>query len=213
MSLGDGVAEGIEPVGTSGYANNGGFRVPLLEMAVEDGRFIEFVGARESGPSAAVQEGANPQRHSGFAAIRLGQLDAMVPNPLKNYFHDIVLLHVGTFEGASTVVDGHQPEKFEPVMLNLTSILEDLYEINPKGLIVVSNLVDRALVRSQSASLSTAIEQTVERFKGQNPAALVEIADHYSREIPKGHDNFMPNAAGYRVIAEAWYEAIEHHLN
>lgn len=95
--------EGLEATGTDWYANNGGFRSPLLEVAVADGRWIAFVGARESGPAAGQ---TTPQKHSGFAAIRLADLDRMVPDPMRNFHHNIVLIHAGVYDAASTVVSG-----------------------------------------------------------------------------------------------------------
>lgn len=138
MAFGDGVMEGLEPVGTGGYANNGGFRPALLEMAVAEGKSITFVGIRENGPSSTEHPQANLRKHSGFSAIRL---------------EDLVLIAIGS-----------------------------------------------------------AIEQAVTDFKRQNPAAQVVLADHLARSITRGHDNLMPNAAGYQAMAEVWYQAIQPYL-
>ncbi|WP_187411320.1 hypothetical protein [Saccharophagus sp. K07] len=212
MAFGDGVMEGLEPVGTGGYANNGGFRPALLEMAVADGKSITFVGVRENGPSSTEHPLANLRKHSGFSAIRLEDLVLMVPDPIRRFPADIVLIHAGTHEVASTGFDNIGPQSFSKEMQLLQSVMQRFYSLNRSGLLVVSNFAGLRHGDPRSIAIGSAIERAVADFKRQNPAAQVVLADHLARGITRGHDNLMPNAAGYHAMAEVWYQAIQPYL-
>lgn len=212
MAFGDGIVEGPEAVGTVDYANNGGFRPALLDMAVADGKSIVFVGARQSGPASVEHPAANVRRHSGFSSMSLEDLAQMVPAPMMHFPSDIVLIHAGSFDAAIADLSSISPQSFAEPMRHLRSILQGFYTLNPNGLIVVSNFtgIDRRSVRS--VAINAAIEQAVTDFQQQNSAAKIALADHFQGAIPRGHDDLLPTTAGYQAIAEVWFQAIQPYL-
>lgn len=197
LPLGDSITEGMRRTG-SGYEFNGGYRVPLFELAVADGKNITFVGSRSNGPDTVAGK-PFPKAHEGTSGIKTAAL-AMASNKYKDGPH-IVLLHIGTNDMQGPVDDAVDA---------LDTFLDQIIEEVPDALLVVAQVIPLSgsqAVQTFNAAIPAMVEERA------SAGAHIIMVDQFTN-FPEAElgDGVHPSLEGYERMAGVWYDAIESYL-
>ena len=210
LPLGDSITFGE---GSSG----GGYRVELFRQAVQASQRITFIGT--ANPNGPTDVAGQPfprahQGHQGFVIDTGGfaptaSLSLVLDGALPVLDPHIVLLMAGTND-----VNGNNDLARAPA--RLVGLLDKIDASEPDALIVVAQLTptrDAVLnARIETFNAAIAEELAVLAAAGRH----VAVVDMYTPfvETPNYQnallfDRLHPNDAGYAVMAEVWYEAIQ----
>ncbi|WCQ87605.1 SGNH/GDSL hydrolase family protein [Sorangium sp. Soce836] len=195
----------VLPLGDSitvGLGFDGGYRVELFRMALQDDHEITFTGTQQKNGPAMVDGVTFPRNHEGISGQTIQQINGRVPTPALNEMPHIVLLHAGT----NDMVQGANGAD-----TRLAALLDDLIAEAPDALIVVSNIIPLP----RSANAVNTFNATIPAMVEERAAAGAHIvfADQFTG-FPASElgDTVHPNQAGYARMARVWYEAIEGYL-
>jgi lysophospholipase L1-like esterase len=215
MALGDSITDGLvgNAPGNTGQSV-GGYRVELFRQAVADGHEITFVGRNQNGPDT-VDGQPFPRNHEGYsgATISTGmnQLANRVDAALAANPPDIVLLHIGT----NNLYTGMGPE----VPDQLASLIDQITTGAPDALVVVAQITPLApSFASNGVDQYNALIPGIlqERIDAGKHLLLVDVNSAFraaSADVTAlVGDTIHPNATGYGIMAQAWYEGIESFL-
>ena len=125
----------VLPLGDSitvGLGFDGGYRVELFRLALENGHEITFLGSQQPNGPQMVAGTPFPRQHEGISGQTITQIADRIPQPGLNEMPHIILLHAGTndmVQGAAGATD------------RLASLIDLLIEEAPDALIVVSNII------------------------------------------------------------------------
>jgi GDSL-like lipase/acylhydrolase family protein len=210
MPLGDSITDGIDS--TMGYASNGGYRLELFRLAVTAGHDITFVGTRPpNGPIGDVAGQPFPRNHEGISGNTIQQVADRVDAALVANPPNIVLLQIGTnnlYQGMAADVPGQ-----------LASLLDQITDGAPDALVVVAQITPLGGqfpnngVGPYNAAIPGIVQERV------NAGKHLIVVDQFTRIASTPNfvtqllpDNIHPNAAGYAIMGETWYGAIEAYL-
>jgi lysophospholipase L1-like esterase len=182
----------------------------LFRRARADGHPITFVGRQANGPMNVANE-AFPTAHEGYpgATINDGnnQLANRVDAAVAATNPDIVLLMIGTNDVNGNV--NNPPD-------DLRNLINQITNGAPDALLVVAQIVP-----TRTAGTNTRVQaynDTVANLVRESAAAgrHVELVDMFSAFVNDPNfatallnDNLHPNDAGFVVMAQTWYAAIE----
>jgi lysophospholipase L1-like esterase len=208
----------ILPLGDSitfGIGFSGGYRVDLFGLALKDGKNITFVGQnpesdrmnQPNGPQEV--EGVSfPKYHMGTSGITIDGLQKRVmPDRVLKADPDgkapnIVLLHIGTNDMWAGPQDAEK---------RLGKLIDDLTDLLPKSLIVVSNIIpwpaSAAKVELYNSKIPAIVEERA--AKGKYVLFVDQFAGFPASELG---DGVHPNKQGYSRMAKVWYDAISKYL-
>jgi lysophospholipase L1-like esterase len=208
MPLGDSITFGIGA--RTPLFDQGGYRMELFRMARAEGHAITFVGRQANGPASVANE-AFPAAHEGYpgATINDGnnQLANRVDGAIAAANPDIVLLMIGTNDVNGNV--NNPPD-------DLRNLINQITNGAPDALLVVAQIVPtrtpgtNTRVQAYNATLATLVADAAAAGKH------VELVDMFSAFVANPNfatalliDNLHPNDAGFVVMAQTWYPAIE----
>lgn len=208
MPLGDSITFGIGA--RTPLVDQGGYRMELFRMARADGHPITFVGRQANGPANFANQ-PFPTAHEGYpgATINDGgnQLANRVDGAITSTDPDIVLLMIGTNDVNGNV--NNPPD-------DLRNLINQITGGAPDALLVVAQIVP-----TRTAGTNTRVQAyngTVANLVRESAAAgkHVALVDMFSAFVENPdfatallNDNLHPNDAGYVLMAQTWYEAIE----
>lgn len=208
MPLGDSITFGIGA--RTPVFDQGGYRMELFRRARADGHAITFVGRQANGPMNIVNE-PFPTAHEGYpgASINDGnnQLADRVDGAINAGDPDIILLMIGTND-----VNGN----FNNPPDDLRNLINQLTGDAPDALLVVAQIVP-----TRTAGTNTRVQAyntSVANLVRESAAAgrHVALVDMFSAFVNNPNfatallnDNLHPNDAGYVIMAQTWYAAIE----
>jgi len=204
LPLGDSITEGLI---ANQNSSEGGYRVPLFELAIEAGKDITFVGTRGNNaidnPPDTVAGVPFPPDHEGTSGIKIqGLLDR---NNLYDDDPHIVLLHIGTNDLFQNELSGSDAR--------LELLVDEITTALPNALVAVAKLIP---LPARETQLATFNDEYVADLVAEKAAAgaHVILVDHFTgypdgSELP---DGVHPNAAGYDRMGATWYAAIESYL-
>lgn len=201
---------------TFGLGYDGGYRVHLFELAVQDNKNITFVGhstmgdsGGDSGPQTVAGKPfprAN-EGHSGWTISGSNGIAKRVPSPALDDDPHIVLLHIGTNDLYNTMMPtAEMPDR-------LGQLIDDVIAVVPDSLIVVAKLTPVSNA-SWTATLNTynaAIPAIVEERAAAGKHVIMADMNTGFATSNLG-DGVHPNEAGYDLMAERWYELIKDYL-
>jgi hypothetical protein len=207
MPLGDSITDGIDP--TIGYASNGGYRLELFRQAVAAGHDITFVGTRPpNGPNGDVEGQPFPRSHEGISGDTIVQLAARVDAALAANPPHVVLLQIGT----NNLYQGMAPD----LPGQLASLLDQITGAAPDALVVVAQITPLGGqfpangVEQYNAAIPGIVQARVDAGKHvivvDQFTRIASTPDFVQQLLP---DNIHPNAAGYAILGETWYGALE----
>ena len=205
LPLGDSITCGLgSGTGFSFSCSGGGYRVPLFQKALADGKTITFVGSTRGGPSS-VDGAAFPASHEGHSGWTVSQIAGLVPTPALRDAPHIVLLMAGTNDMYNASSASGAPRRFE-------GLLDALIAELPEALVVVAQLTPINFAGSANIPpYNTALASIVDARAQAGRHVLV--VDMYG-DFPPGQlaDGVHPNNAGYAFMADMWYDAIAPYL-
>lgn len=208
LPLGDSITEGC-------CTFNGGYRVELFKQAVLAGKDITFVGTQSNGPNM-VEGKAFPKNHQGHGGYKIsgnmGIGGDITNNALSMFQPHIVLLMIGTNdvnEGGSNVPD---------VLNRLDGLLDSITSKAPDTLLVVASIIPIGNGNNQKAiSYNAGLKEAVEERAAAGKKILfvdnykvIESQPNYSQTVMA--ESLHPNDAGYKLLGQSFYDAIESYL-
>jgi lysophospholipase L1-like esterase len=207
MPLGDSITDGIDM--TIGYDSNGGYRLELFRLAVSEGHDITFVGTQApNGPNGDVAGQPFPRNHEGISGNTIQQVAARVDAALTANPPHIVLLQIGTnnlYQGMGPDVPGQLSSLIDQITDGAPDALVAVAQITPLGGQFPSNGVDE-----YNASILGIVQERAEAGKHlivvDQFTRIAQTDNFVAQLLP---DNIHPNAAGYAIMGETWYAAIE----
>jgi lysophospholipase L1-like esterase len=207
MPLGDSITDGIDS--TQGYASNGGYRLELFRLAVTAGHDITFVGTQPpNGPTGNVAGQPFPRNHEGISGNTIAQVAARIDGELVANPPNIVLLQIGTnnlYQGMAADIPGQLASLLDQITSGAPDALVVVAQITPLGGQFPNNGVDE-----YNATIPGIVQERVSAGKH------MIVVDQFTRIASTPNfvtallpDNIHPNAAGYAIMGETWYGAIE----
>ncbi|MET0413445.1 MAG: GDSL-type esterase/lipase family protein [Polyangiaceae bacterium] len=207
MPLGDSITFGI---GSSG----GGYRVELFRQALANDRSITFVGnAPPNGPND-VNGQPFPRSHQGHSGFTIsgggaGSLAQIVAGSLVPSDPDVVLLMIGTNDVNGNIDLANAPQR-------LGTLIDQITDGAPDALLVVAPIIPITVaatnvrVEAYNAAIPALIDARVAEGKH------VRLVDMYTPFATTPNfatalmnDFLHPNDAGYVVMGQTWFDAIE----
>jgi lysophospholipase L1-like esterase len=208
LPLGDSITFGIGA--RTPVFDQGGYRMELFRRARADGHALTFVGRQANGPIDVGNE-AFPTAHEGHpgATINDGnnQLANRVDAAIAATDPDIVLLMIGTNDVNGNV--DNPPD-------DLRNLINQITSAAPEALLVVAQIVPtrtpgtNTRVQAYNTNVANLVQESA--AAGRHVAQV----DMFSAFVQNPNfdtalliDNLHPNDAGYGLMAETWYAAIE----
>ncbi len=208
MPVGDSITEGQ---GSRNYRN------PLLNLAVADGKTIDFVGHNPRNPPVDGES-------SGEGGWRADQMSGVAPPPtfespnigdvrswIPDHDPDIILI----MAGKNDILQGRGTSG---TTTNVETLIDRCFAANPNVRIIVGNITPQrsdAAYTTTHISVNNNIASYVSTLQGQGKK--IELVDHYSLFFPLDSSDFSdsvhPSQSGYDMMADAWYAALAPYLN
>jgi lysophospholipase L1-like esterase len=174
------------------------YRAPLQRLLAADGCRVDFVGSMvDENPD---QDGLSDLDNEGHGGWRADQLAESATAWAAAAEPDVILLYAG-------VNDFYAGEDVTTVSADLARLVEGLQAGAPGAELLVAQIMPAAGIEDQVAEYDDAVAaldgeriSVVDLHSGFDPAEDTE-------------DGVHPNAAASERIAEAWYEALQPHLD
>jgi lysophospholipase L1-like esterase len=195
----------VLPLGDSitvGLGFEGGYRVELFRLALENDHEITFTGTQSPNGPNMLDGVSFPRNHEGISGETIQQIANRVPMPGLSELPHIVLLHAGTNDMAG---DANGAD------MRLADLMDELLADAPDALIVVSNIIPLPFAAAAVDSFNSEVPGMVETRADQG-AHIVYVDQFTSFPTSELGDGVHPNEAGYARMAQAWYEAIAPYL-
>jgi lysophospholipase L1-like esterase len=206
MPLGDSITDGIDM--NLAYASNGGYRLELFRQAITAGHPITFVGAQPPNGPDEVAGQPFPRSHEGISGNTIQQVAARLGAALAANPPHIVLLQIGTnnlYTGMAPDVPGQLAGLIDQITDGAPDALVVVAQITPLGGQFANNGVDE-----YNAAIPGIVQQRIDDGKHlllvDQFTRIATTPDFVAQLLP---DNIHPNAAGYAILGETWYGAIE----
>jgi lysophospholipase L1-like esterase len=205
----------IMPLGDSITAGNdnfsltpGGYRTTLYGLLDAAGYDFDFVGSLQTNP------GPIPDNdHEGHGGYTLLQLHQIIAAPIVATQPDVILLLAGTGDvSVSLKVDPTLTA--EGIAGRLDTLLSDLYYYRPNATVFVGTIpaADTSVDGLAHSALSAEVNALFPDVLAAHAALgrSVHLVDLRALLTPADlADSLHPNPAGYAIIGQAWFDAIE----
>ncbi|MFC7739554.1 SGNH/GDSL hydrolase family protein [Roseomonas sp. GCM10028921] len=198
LALGDSI--------TSGTRILESYRYPLWKKLITGGYAFDFIGSRNTNfdgtPSFLPHDGLDFDRdNEGHWGWRADQVLGQLPQWLRSYTPDVVLLNIGSNDlGAGDTVP--------KIATEIGQIIDRLRNANPSVIILISNLTPTTgSRRAGHVALGAEIPNIAQRkTTSQSPVQFVDIASGYDPAWLA--DSIHPNFIGEEFIATRFYDAL-----
>lgn len=209
LPLGDSITEGC-----CGLQPGGGYRVELFKQAVLAGKEITFVGTQTNGPMM-VEGKTFPRNHQGHGGYQIsgdmGISGSITNNALSMFQPHIVLLMIGTND-----INGNVG--VQNTLDRLDGFLDSIISQTPNTLLAVASIIPIVSQRNQEViSYNTGVKQAVEERAAAGKKIIfvdnykvIESQPNYSQTVMA--ESLHPNNAGYVLLGQSFYDAIEDYL-
>ncbi|HSI60579.1 MAG TPA: SGNH/GDSL hydrolase family protein, partial [Ideonella sp.] len=209
MLIGDSITEG----------DAGGYRYPLFQKISAASGMPNFVGRRNgrlSDPPEFVDDD-----HEGYSAYRIDEITSGIgfwsAPPIETRLHDwdpaIVTIHAGTNDAQQHYHFGGDATLGIPSAIDrLDDMVSRIIAYNPAIYIIVSQIIPANPPASETTQayilgLNSQIPGLVERHRALGHR--VYLVDQYTPMLDHPNpDGIHPDAAGYAVMAEVWFQAM-----
>ena len=208
LPLGDSITAG------TGSSDGGGYRVELFKQAVANSQSITFVGTLASGPTTVSGKPfpRSHEGHSGFVIDTIPQrqgLSSVTDAAIAKSIPHIVLLMIGTNDIAWQYDLANEPTR-------LGNLIDKIIADAPKALVVVAQIgpsnddTRTALIKAYNDGIPAVVQARVAAGKH------VAMVDMFTPFVSNANyktallsDEVHPNSAGYVILGQVWYQAIQ----
>ena len=214
MPLGDSI--------TDGYTVLGGYRIELFRQTLMNSEMVTFVGRNLNGPTTVTVSGQTtnfPRNHEGYNGYTIsggGSSNGISPpitdQALMMFKPHIVLLAIGTNDVNMNVDVANAPTR-------LGGLLDRITTDSPNALLVVAKIIPTRVdaTNTKIQTYNNAIPGLIQSRAAAGKHIL--MVDMYAAFTANANyktallaDDLHPNAAGYLVMAQTWYTAIQSYL-
>jgi lysophospholipase L1-like esterase len=201
---------------TQGYNVNGGYRAPLLHLALAASRSITFVGSASDYSVPTVDGMAFPKNHEGHGGYTIegsNGISQFVATSIPSYKPNIITLMIGTndINGNNNLADAPNRlgKLLDAIFMRDANILVVLAQIVPTRTDGTNNAV-----KTYNAAMPNLVSTRVS--KGQH-ILLVDMYTAFTKDANYKQslfaDNLHPNQAGYNAMADVWFQAVSPYLH
>jgi lysophospholipase L1-like esterase len=205
---------------TQGYNVNGGYRAPLFQLAHSAGHDITFVGSASDYAVATVDGVPFPKNHEGHGGYTIEDnpghntkgIAPFVATSMPAYTPHVVTLMIGTND-----INGNIDVSTAPARLG--ALLDSIHAANEDVLIVLAQMVPTGndgtnqAVRTYNEAMPALVSA---RTAMGHHLILVDMYGAFTKNASYKTalmgDGLHPNQAGYELMAETWYSALEPYL-
>ena len=208
LPLGDSITEGCC---TGSY---GGYRTELFHQALTNSKKITFVGSLTNGPTT-VDNQTFPRNHEGHGGYTIdsgtghnGISGQITDSAISNGHPGIVILMIGTNDINGNIDTANAPTR-------LGNLMDEIIKDAPNALLVVASIIPSKTdgtnnnFRTYNAAIPGLVNSRVAAGKHvvfvDNYAAFTQNTNYKTALMA---DNLHPNAAGYVVLGQSFYNAI-----
>ena len=200
---------------TQGFNVNGGYRAPLFHLALAAKRDITFVGSASDYSVPTVDGVTFPKAHEGHGGYTIEGTNGIaqfVSTSIPSYKPNIITLMIGTndINGNNNVADA--PNR-------LGKLLDSIFTRDANILVVVAQIVPSKTDGTNNAikTYNAAIPALVSTRVGQgHHVVLVDMYGAFTKDANFKNtlfgDNLHPNQAGYNLMADVWFQALDPYL-
>jgi lysophospholipase L1-like esterase len=201
---------------TQGYNVAGGYRAPLFHLALAANRNITFVGSANDYSVPMVDGMTFPKNHEGHGGYTIegnNGIAQFVGTSIPNYQPDIITLMIGTND-----INGNNNLPDAPNRLG--KLLDSIFMRDANILVVLAQIVPTRTdgtnnaVKTYNAAMPNLVSTRVS--KGQH-VVLVDMYSAFTNDTNYKQsllaDNLHPNQAGYKLMADVWFQALSQYLH
>ena len=200
---------------TQGFDVAGGYRAPLFHLALAASRNITFVGSANDYSVPSVDDVTFPRDHEGHGAHTIegnNGIAQFANTSIPNYDPNIITLMIGTndINGNNNVADA--PNR-------LGKLLDSIFMRDPNVLVVLAQIVPTRSDGTNNTikTYNAAMPNLVSTRAGQGRhIVLVDMYTAFTKDTNFRTsllgDNLHPNQAGYNLMADVWFQALEPYL-
>ena len=188
---------------TQGNTSHDSYRRPLWQMMDRAEYDFDFVGAVAGNNGGAPPHDDFDADNQGHWGYRADQVLALLPNALRSYTPDVVLMHLGSndaFQGQST----------QSTLAELRNIVSALRADNANVIVLIAELIPTTNTADAKAvnAINLALPALVASLNtAASPVVLVDQAAGFDpNELT--YDGVHPNNEGEGRIAAIWMNAI-----
>ena len=208
LPLGDSITLG------TGSSDGGGYRVELFRQAVTHSQSITFVGTLTSGPTTVSGKPfpRSHEGHSGFVIDTIPQrqgLSSVTDAAIAKSIPHIVLLMIGTNDIAWKYDLGNEPTR-------LGNLIDKIISDAPKALVVVAQIgpsnddARTALIKAYNDGIPAVVQARVAAGKHVSMVDMfTPFVSNVNYKTALLSDEVHPNDAGYVILGQTWYAAIQ----
>jgi lysophospholipase L1-like esterase len=201
----------ILPLGdsiTQGSSERRSYRYPLWTRLIDAGISFDLVGSqhsnRQGNPVWPDYNGLSFDRdHEGHSGRRADQILDGLPDWLKGYTPDIVLLHIGT----NDVYDGQSTQS---IVDEIEEIIDLLRADNPRVTVLLARLIPVASPHENEGiiDLNKHMDSiAASKATPESPVVVVDQNSGFDAEQDT-YDGIHPNPVGEEKIAQEWTRAV-----
>ncbi|KAK4169630.1 SGNH hydrolase-type esterase domain-containing protein [Cladorrhinum sp. PSN259] len=195
MPLGASVTYGV------GSSTGNSYRQNLLDLLLQDGHQVNFVGRRQNGNFS----NNHVEATSGYV---ISQIATAAREAAPLFLPNIVLVDAGTnnCNNGGAVPDAGK---------NVTSMIRDILSLSPGCTVVLATLLENKIAEQDACrvDVNRQYRELVSEFEKEN--AKVLLVDMRSQEGPTTQDLYdtrHPNDVGYRKMAVVWKGGVDEAL-
>jgi lysophospholipase L1-like esterase len=200
---------------TQGYNVNGGYRAPLFHLALAASRNITFVGSANDYSVPSVDGMTFPKNHEGHGGYTIegnNGIAQFVGTSIPNYKPNIITLMIGTndINGNNNVADA--PNR-------LGKLLDAIFTRDANVLVILAQIVPTKTdgtnntIKTYNAAMPNLVST---RASQGRHILLVDMYGAFTKDTNYKNtllgDNLHPNQAGYNLMADVWFKALDPYL-
>ncbi|KAI0386789.1 carbohydrate esterase family 3 protein [Hypomontagnella monticulosa] len=194
----------IMPLGASitygyGSSDKNGYRKVLRDMLEQNGNHVNMVGDNPAG-------GMVDDETEGWKGYTVDQVHAKADKAVPVFKPNVILVNAGTNDCIQSVDMARAGDRLE-------NLLDDLYKESPRATVILSTLIVNADPETQRRveDFNRQLKRVGSAF--QMAAKRLVVVDMQSDMGPKKEDllkdGIHPNDAGYKKMAEVFFEGIK----
>ena len=208
---------------TDGYGTPGGYRIELFRKTLTNSKKITFAGRKLNGPDTVTVGTTTtkfPQGNEGYSGYTIDPLGGrngisspLVDDAIAAAKPHIILLQIGTNDIDLNLDVANAPKR-------LGNLLDQIIKDAPNALLVLAKITPlnyddgNARVRAYNDAMPALVQSRVAAGKH------ILLVDMYAPFTANASfktallaDQWHPNPAGYLIMSQVWYDAIQSYLH